>query len=361
MDTKRLLDHREFQFWLLHIGGWTAWGLTMLFQMVYQGIYERYGLYLPVVTIVVIVLSLSLRYIYRGTWHWPMWARMCVVALSTLFLAAVWWIIRTKLYFVMVDPLKAHYMPSLTDVSLYFDSSFVVAFTMMLCWSAGYFSIKYYQQMVAARQRALKADAMAQSAQLKMLRYQLNPHFLFNTLNAISTLVLLKENDTANTMVTRLSSFLRYSLDSEPMARVTLAQEVEALALYLDIEQVRFEDRLRFSVELCDKSKVGLVPSLLLQPIVENSIKYAISVNEGGGTITLTAAVHDEELYIELTDDGPGLPEGYEERVRTSGVGLRNTRDRLSELYGDKQLFVAQNRDEGGVKISIRIPYQTEQ
>jgi len=360
MDTKGLLDNREFQFWLLHIGGWTAWGLTMLFQMVYQGIYERYGFYLPVVTIVVIVLSLSLRYIYRGTWLWPMWARLGVVAISTLCLAMLWWVIRTKLYYVMVDPLKAHYMPTLTDISLYFDSSFAVAFTMMLCWSAGYFSIKYYQQMVAARQRALKADAMAQSAQLKMLRYQLNPHFLFNTLNAISTLVLLKENDTANTMVTRLSSFLRYSLDSEPMARVTLAQEVDALSLYLDIEKVRFEERLRFDVTMCADAQNGLVPSLLLQPIVENSIKYAISANEQGGTIRVDAKVLDDKLFIELSDDGPGLPEGYETRVRSSGVGLRNTRDRLSELYGKEQSFEVKNRDEGGVQINICIPYQTE-
>lgn len=261
MDTTKLFDSREFQFWLLHIGGWTAWALTFLVQVVYLGVFERYGLYLPVVALIAIVLSLSLRYIYRGSWHWPLWQRAITVIVACTILAAIWWVVRTKLFFIMVAPEKAHKSPPVTDLYTYFDSGMGVAFAMMICWSAGYFSIKYYQQMMAERERALKADAMAQSAQLKMLRYQLNPHFLFNTLNAISTLVLLKENTTANHMVTRLSSFLRYSLDSDPMARVSLAQEVDALALYLDIEKVRFEERLRFEVEMDEASRSGMIPS----------------------------------------------------------------------------------------------------
>ncbi len=361
MDTKRLFDNREFQFWLLHIGGWTAWALTYLAQLVYIGIFERYVLWLPVVTLVGAVLSLSLRYIYRGSWHWPLWARAMTVVVSSMVLAAIWWVIRNKLYYIMVAPEKAHKSPPITDIYTYFSSGVGVAFALMICWSAAYFAIKYYQQMLAERERALKADSMAQSAQLKMLRYQLNPHFLFNTLNAISTLVLLKENDTANTMVTRLSSFLRYSLDSDPMARVTLSQEVDALQLYLDIEKVRFEERLRFEVEMDEASRSGLIPSLLLQPLVENSIKYAISANEDGGTIGVSAKVFADELLIELTDDGPGLPENYHLRVSSSGVGISNTRDRLRELFGKNQSFQVANRKSGGVRISIRIPYQTEQ
>ena len=157
----------------------------------------------------------------------------------------------------------------------------------MLCWSALYFGIKYYESLQQQREAALKAAALAQEAQLKMLRYQLNPHFLFNTLNAISTLILDNQNRTANHAVTRLSEFLRYTLDQDPMKKVTLRQELEALELYLGTERLRFGERLRLEYAIEDASLEALVPSLLLQPLLENSLKYAISTREQGGLIRI--------------------------------------------------------------------------
>ena len=126
------------------------------------------------------------------------------------------------------------------------------------------------------KQNALKASTMAHQAHLKMLRYQLNPHFLFNTLNAISTLILMKENDTAEAMVSRLSDFLRYSLDNDPIKKVPLGQEIKALRLYLEIEKVRFGERLEVTWDIEDDCEDAMVPSMILQPIVENAINQAM-------------------------------------------------------------------------------------
>jgi two-component system LytT family sensor kinase len=160
----------------------------------------------------------------------------------------------------------------------------------MLVWSALYFGIKYYLLSQEEKQRYLKAVSMAHEAQLKMLRYQLNPHFLFNTLNAISTLILDKDTQLANSMVMKLSRFLRYSLDNDPMQQVTVAEEIESLQLYLDIEKVRFGERLTLHFSVTPDAQDALMPSLLLQPLVENSIKYAVSQSISGGSIAVSAS-----------------------------------------------------------------------
>src|SRR5256886_15443397 len=155
--------------------------------------------------------------------------------------------------------------------------------SLLLCWSALYFGIKYYESQRKQEQAMLKAVALAQEAQLKMLRYQLNPHFLFNTLNAISTLILDNQNRKANHAVTRLSEFLRYTLDQDPMKKVTLRQEIEALDLYLGTERLRFGERLRLGDPIEESALRALVPSLRLQSLLEKSLKYAVSAREQGG------------------------------------------------------------------------------
>ena len=167
-----------------------------------------------------------------------------------------------------------------------------------------------------------------------MLRYQLNPHFLFNTLNAISTLVLDGQNRTANLAVSRLSEFLRYTLDQDPMKKVTLRQELDALNLYLGIEKLRFGDRLRLEFDVDERAESALVPSLLLQPLVENAMKYAIAPREQGGAVTVIAGIEGGGLRLAVVDDGPGLPPAVA-NANGRGVGLRNTRERLKVLYGD--------------------------
>ena len=192
------------------------------------------------------------------------------------------------------------------------------------------------------------------------MRYQLNPHFLFNTLNTISALVKFGENDKAYTMITQLGEFLRFSLDSDPAAMITLRQEVDALMLYLDIERTRFGDHLELQFDIDEQAKRAKVPSLLLQPLAENAIKYAIAVNEDGGTISLKASVENRELKIELADTGPGT--APQKRPARTGrrVGLRNTLERLKTLYNETYTFDINLRQCGGLKININIPYETD-
>ena len=234
-------------------------------------------------------------------------------------------------------------------------------------WSALYYAINYYLQVEEQADRLERLEAQATSAQLAMLRYQLNPHFLFNTLNSISTLVLLKQTEPANAMLTRLSGFLRHTLVTQPGGKVSVAQEVETLKLYLDIERMRFEERLRTVFKVEPAAAKASIPSLLLQPLVENAIKYAVSPQEEGARISLTAQVIGSRLRVIVADTGPGLQAQGSARVSDSlsgtravstGVGLANIRDRLAQAYGEDHRFQIDNPPEGGFTVTIEIPYE---
>jgi len=246
---------------------------------------------------------------------------------------------------------------------------FYLDLTLIGAWSALYYAINFYLQVEEQNDQLLRLENQATSAQLAMLRYQLNPHFLFNTLNSISTLVLLKQTEPANAMLTRLSGFLRYTLINEPTGRVTVAQEVETLQLYLGIERMRFEERLRTSFHIDEAAKPALLPSLLLQPLVENAIKYAVSPQESGAEITVTAQLVGAMLRITVSDTGPGLQNGAgDNRVSgvtfdggepvSTGVGLANIRDRLAQAYGETHRFEIVDPPEGGFTVLIEIPFE---
>ncbi len=260
-----------------------------------------------------------------------------------------------------------------SDSSASFAQLFIGVFffdaTLLGAWSALYYAINFFLQIEEQNDQLLRLENQATQAQLAMLRYQLNPHFLFNTLNSISTLVLLKQTEPANAMLSRLSSFLRYTLVNEPTGRVTVAQEVETLKLYLDIERMRFEERLRTAFRIDPAAESGLLPSLLLQPLVENAIKYAVSPQESGAEITIAAQLVGPNLRITVSDTGPGLqntPGGNRfagvtfdggEPVST-GVGLANIRDRLAQAYGEDHRFETMEPPEGGFAVVIEIPFE---
>ena len=273
------------------------------------------------------------------------------------------------------------WVTSLTRAS--FDGDFVALYigfliwplTLLGAWSALYFAINYFLQVEEQADRLERLEMQATSAQLAMLRYQLNPHFLFNTLNSISTLVLLKQTAPANAMLTRLSSFLRHTLVSEPGGKVTVEQEVKMLKLYLDIERMRFEDRLQTDFRIEPGASEACIPSMLLQPLVENAIKYGVSPQEEGATISLVAQIAGSRLRVTVTDTGPGIhhtvrpetgspggiPDGMLERSRrttSTGVGLANIRDRLAQAYGEDHRFEIRSPDSGGFTVMIEIPYE---
>ena len=253
-----------------------------------------------------------------------------------------------------------------------FIGVFYLDATLLGAWSALYYAINFFIQVEEQNDQLIQLENQATSAQLAMLRYQLNPHFLFNTLNSISTLVLLKQTEPANAMLSRLSSFLRYTLINEPSARVTVEQEVETLKLYLDIERMRFEERLRTTFSIDAATRNALLPSLLLQPLVENAVKYAVTPQETGAEITITTQVEGQMLRIMVSDTGPGLKSKVTDnrlsgvtfdggQPVSTGVGLSNIRDRLIQAYGEDHRFETIEPQEGGFAVVIEIPFERRQ
>ena len=203
------------------------------------------------------------------------------------------------------------------------------------------------------RERTAQLEGQLSAAQLDALRMQLNPHFLFNTLHAVSTL-MARDVDGARTMISNLSGLLRRVLDGTDAPEVPLDDELDLLGHYLEIERARFTDRLDVAMDVDDGMRSALVPTLILQPLVENAIKHGIAPRGEGGRVEIAAQRMNGHLVLHVCDDGPGLPPGG---VKREGVGLRNTRDRLEKIYGDEARLTLSNRPEGGLDAEVRIPF----
>ena len=352
MNWTKTFENKDRLFWFMHTAGWCGFALVHYLGSLLHDLRDIFSIIIILNAYSGWMLSIPLRYIYRKVWnHSPL--KMAIVVLVSSFIASVLWQIVQNVNFWEIY--KHGYRP---EHLIYYAKNSMYAFSIMLGWSVLYFGTKYYQMLQKAKQNVLKANTVAHQAQLKMLRYQLNPHFLFNTLNAISTLILIEDNKTANGMVTKLSEFLRYSLDKDPMKKVTLESEIQALKLYLDIEKVRFEERLQVSIDLEADCENALVPSMILQPLAENAIKYAIAVQEEGGTISVVVKKFGDDLLLELSDNGPGAEIKNGNLHRENGVGLANTRERLQAMYGENYALVVSNNTPKGVKVNIRMPYE---
>lgn len=369
MNLDALLKDHGKLFWWLHLGGWLFWGVFVKYLYTTQVLNEdipRYYLYVAIITLIGAVITLALRYLYRWSLRRAFWVQALVFSAGTAAGAWLWMQARSHIFrtYVEDDKTFGEWIRKLGDAAEIYEnvayfSTFTSAWTVIATWSVLYFGIKYHRVFQEVRERALKSAATAHEAQLKMLRYQLNPHFLFNTLNAISTLILEQNTELANRMVSKLSRFLRFSLDNDPLQKITLEAELEAVGLYLGIEKVRFEERLRLIEDIEPEARRALIPSLLLQPLIENAIKYGIARAEEGGTLRISARVFGGELLLELADDGPGCAVVDGAIPGAEGVGLRNTRERLEELYGDRQTFRLSQTEPHGLTINIRLPHET--
>jgi LytS/YehU family sensor histidine kinase len=192
-------------------------------------------------------------------------------------------------------------------------------------------------------------------AQLHALRQQIEPHFLFNTLNSVAGLVREGRNDSAVVMIAELSDLLRRMLDDSRRQHVTLQEEMEFARKYLDIQKVRFTDRLQICVDVPGELDRAQVPSLILQPMVENAIKHGIAKRAQGGTIRIAASHRNGMLTLSVGNDGPSLPANWD--ATRLGIGISNVRARLQTLYGDACDIRLRNRDAGGVEVSVSLPF----
>ncbi len=359
---------KERLFWFLQISGWLGFFVfhVLAVSSLVAGWSQQSIAYSIAMSIVgLLTTSIVLRPIYRlARRQHP--AMLLLIGISTTMLATVAMSIAKLQTFVLIFGeewvLSRGADLGSSNLIMLIRPDLPPNFFLLMSWGGFYFGINYYLKLRDESERALMSARLADQAQLKMLRYQLNPHFLFNTLNAISTLVLEKDGKQANQMLTKLSAFLRYSLDSDPLQKTSLAEELRALALYLDIETTRFGDRLKIIFDIDDEAQDASVPSLILQPAIENAIKYAIAKMESGGEISIMAKRDGEMLKLQVCDNGPSAPADLDMLLADgkTGVGLVNMRDRLAHLYGGRQSFSLSRKEPQGLCVSLRIPFETK-
>ena len=250
------------------------------------------------------------------------------------------------------EPLKLYetFREIQRTVAMYFHMNLLTYWAVL---GVGY-GREYYLKFRDREMRAVQLQAQLTQAQLQALKMQLHPHFLFNTFNTISSL-MHQSVDEADRVLAVLGDLLRYSLQNVGVQEVTLSEELEFLKKYLEIEHARFGDRLRVKFDIDPEALDEKLPNLILQPLVENSIRYAVAPRANGGSIEISVRSDLRTLQIKIVDDGPGLPTGF--TLQTSkGIGLRNSAFRMEQLYGKEQKFELVNLSPNGLQISILIP-----
>lgn len=341
-------------FWLFQIGGWAAYAILIFlsgipFASDAGAIGHRAGLVCSCFG-----GSLILRVVCRQQWRQGFrFPRSLLIVLGwSLIITCLCTAITIKAEFALATELR--------PFSLFkgFATATNVGF-IFLSWGALYFGIKYYQTFQAERRRVLAAEKSARESELRALRYQVHPHFLFNTLNAISTLVVEGNNEAATTMITRLADFFRATLEGPVGHEVSLEDELFLTKQYLEIEKLRLGDRLQVDMSVDPALFSCSVPHLVLQPLVENSIRHGIAPRRGAGTVSIVAGRDQGKLIVEVADDGLGKPSrspsGNGDHV---GIGLKNIDRRLRELYGDAaglELFWPRA---GGCQAILKIPFR---
>jgi two-component system, LytTR family, sensor kinase len=242
-----------------------------------------------------------------------------------------------------------HSVPWHALVTVWAWSSFV-----LFIWCSLYLSIKQWQQSNKEKERLLRAESELREAKLLALRYQLNPHFLFNSLNAVSTLILDGNAHAATRMLAQIGDLLRSTLDSEVTSQVSLADELVFTEAYLAIEQTRLGDRLTFDMVIPTETRDAVVPSMLLQPLIENAVRYGVAPLIDGGWITINSALHANRLRILIVNSGR-RGEG-EQKKHGTGIGLGNMAERLKSIYGTDFEFSLRWPEAGGCEVMLELP-----
>jgi two-component system, LytTR family, sensor kinase len=344
MSRESFLNLRSF--WQVQIAGWICFYLFDLLESIHSFMTKRE--YLDEETVPVLFMFLGscalrpfCRWLLRQSQSWiafELKAAAASLATSIPVACASGLILQ-----------RSYHVPWHALVSVWMWSFFI-----LFMWCSLYFSIKQWQQSSMEKERLLRAESEVREARLLALRYQLNPHFLFNSLNAVSTLVLDGNAPAATRMLAQIGDLLRSSLDSEVTAEVALAQELVFTEGYLAIEQTRLGDRLKFDIEIPLETRDALVPSMLLQPLVENAVRYGVAPLIEGGWITINSALRANRLRIVIVNSGHH-GEG-EQKKNGNGIGLGNTGERLKSLYGTDFEFSLGWPEAGGCEVVLELP-----
>jgi two-component system LytT family sensor kinase len=347
-------------------GGWALYGLFFTSQaylnQAFFGREVRWGQALAIWMLCAFAWALLTPAILWLAQRFPFTRKDWLPPLLIHMVAAIFFSSFSLVVYVLVWRLLlwSHMISSLPYSSL--KNLFIADFHSGLLIYASLIGIKNaldtYRKYQEREVKAAQLEAQLTHAQLDALKKQLHPHFLFNTLNTISILI---DEDTAaaRNMLVRLSDLLRSTLDGAKTHEVSLKQELEFIESYLEIERMRFPDRLSVEMHIDPKTLNAQVPDLILQPLVENAIRHGIAPRSAAGTIAIYAERVNGDLKLQVRDNGRGLEPGQRQPAK-QGVGIANTQSRLQQLYGVKHRFEIDNLDEGGVRVAITIPFHTD-
>jgi len=275
---------------------------------------------------------------------------------ALLFFAAAHQATHLGIHWSILPPLKRHAGSFAEYFRIYFGFGFYIDLIIASLIVIAAHALLYYQRFRAGELERSSLKTQLAEAQLRALKMQLHPHFLFNTLHSISSLVL-EDPPRANAMIARLGDFLRLTLEHSDQQMVTLNEEIEFLRCYLEIEQVRFADRLRVDFEMEPTTLAAHVPHLILQPVVENAIQHAVAPRSAPGSINIVAKRSGTLLRLEVKDNGPGI-ETHDGSLKRQGLGLSNVDARLQRIYGEAFSFEMTNAPEGGLHVIIEMPWE---
>jgi len=284
---------------------------------------------------------------------WP-WGRRVLLAIGLVLGGSLLWSVVNWAAFYLYKPVRP-FEGSAMELLFSAAVNATVLCWSFIAWCAIVFAMGYDEEVREKTLRLVQTQALAAESQNQMLRYQINPHFLFNTLNALSSLILQKDTERAEKVVLSLSKFLRVSLEKDPRDKIALAEEVETQRQYLSIEEIRFGARLCFQEDVPDALADALVPSLILQPLVENAVKYGVARSTLPVRVTIAAEAVDDRLRITVADDGAHDIDADPPRL---GFGLENVRRRLEALYGPAGRLTCGPGARQGFSATIEMPLE---
>lgn len=355
LSEKAFAKH-SFQFWTLQFSGWLGY-ILVVFVAIIRPQFEREDfnlsgqvLNLGIEVFFGFILSYIQWVIIQKIVHLPLRKTLFLSFFSAGVMGFIFNVIKLASYKIVVYDQVWYEQWNMLE----FGGWFLFSLSTMIIWTAIFFIMLYNLRLQKEHEMLLRAQTSAKEAQLQMLRYQLNPHFMFNTMNAISTLIYKKDNEVAGEMLDKLCAFFRYSLDDRSAGKTTLKKEIELLDLYLSIEKVRFGKRLSVTMEIEPNTLSAEVPTLFLQPLVENAIKYGIETRKEDGHILVSSNVKNGQVEIVVCDDGQGDNKHVEKGF---GIGLNNTKERLDTLFNQEcELNIESTSD--GTRVGILFPYR---
>lgn len=356
---------KRWQGYTLLVAFWTVVGLMFMGAELYRRfmagetmhvsnpIWWFLGMYLWIPSTLIVFWLVKRFPIRKSSWYRVIPFHMVAAVWNSLLMAATYTGLRYGWNLIAEDG-SFDYVSTLSHV---FSLSLGVDCMLYLMILVGVYAFRYYNESRQRMYEAVELNARLAEVQLHALKMQLHPHFLFNAFHTVAMLIRQKRDEEAVDMIAGLGTLLRYVLDNALEQKVTLRQELTLLQHYLDIERVRFRDRLAVNLNVEADVYDAAVPNILLQPLVENSIRHGIVPGSNQGQISITARREGEQLRLKIQDNGVGLPEDWTPDGQT-GIGLSNTKLRLERLYSDKHHLDFSNAPDGGCLVNIVIPFE---